>query len=55
MDDIIKENNLTDPNAIFVGQQLTIPANMVTATATFPPTSTPLTPVAETPSATATP
>jgi LysM repeat protein len=55
MDDIIKENNLTDPNAIFVGQQLTIPANMVTATATFPPTSTPLTPVAEAPSATATP
>lgn len=55
MDDIINENNLDDPNAIFVGQQLTIPANMVTATATFPPTSTPLTPVAETPSATATP
>jgi LysM repeat protein len=55
MDDIIKENNLTDPNAIFVGQQLTIPANLVTATATFPPTSTPLTPLAGTPSATATP
>jgi LysM repeat protein len=40
MDDIIKENNLDDPNAIFVGQQLTIPTNLVTATATFPPTST---------------
>ena len=40
MDDIIKENNLDDPNAIFVGQSLIIPANLVTATATFPPTST---------------
>jgi LysM repeat protein len=40
MDDIIKENNLDDPNAIFVGQTLIIPANLVTATATFPPTST---------------
>ena len=40
MDDIIKENKLDDPNAIFVGQQLIIPANLVTATATFPPTST---------------
>ena len=40
MDDIIKENNLDDPNAIFVGQQLIIPTNLVTATATFPPTST---------------
>ena len=55
VDDIIKENNIEDPNAIFVGQQLTIPTNLVTATATFPPTSTPLTPLAETPSATATP
>ena len=52
MDDIIAENNLDDPNAIFVGQQLTIPVNQVTATATFPPTSTA---AAETPSATATP
>jgi LysM repeat protein len=40
MDDIVKENNLDDPNAIFVGQQLIIPTNLVTATATFPPTST---------------
>ena len=55
IDDIIKRNELDDPNAIFVGQQLEIPVNLVTATATFPPTSTPLTPVAETPSATATP
>ncbi|MBN1451710.1 MAG: LysM peptidoglycan-binding domain-containing protein [Anaerolineales bacterium] len=50
VDDIITENELDDPNAIFVGQQLTIPANLVTATATFPPTST-----AAAPSATATP
>jgi LysM repeat protein len=55
VDDIIAENDLEDPNAIFVGQQLDIPVNLVTPTATFPPTSTPLTPVAETPSATATP
>ena len=46
VDDIIEENSLADPNAIFVGQQLVIPVNLVTATATFPPTSTPLTPVA---------
>jgi len=55
VDDIITENELDDPNAIFVGQQLIIPVNLVTATATFPPTSTPLTPAAGTPSATATP
>ena len=52
MDDIVTENKLDDPNAIFVGQQLTIPANLVTATATFPPTSTA---AAGTPSATVTP
>ena len=55
IDDIIQRNELDDPNAIFVGQQLEIPVNMVTATATFPPTSTPLTPTESTPSATATP
>ena len=55
VDDIIKENELDDPNAIFVGQQLDIPANLVTATATFPPTSTPLTPLAGLPSATPSP
>jgi len=38
--DIIKENKLTDPNAIYVGQTLVIPVNLVTATATRPPTST---------------
>jgi LysM repeat protein len=55
VDEIIEANDLEDPNAIFVGQQLTIPANLVTPTATFPPTSTPLTPLAGTPSTTATP
>jgi len=44
VDDIIKENNLTDPNAIQVGQVLVVPANIVTATPTLPPTSTPITP-----------
>ena len=53
MDDIIAANEtLEDPNAIYVGQQLIIPANLVTPTATFPPTSTA---AAGTPSATATP
>lgn len=44
IDDIIEENKLDDPNAIFVGQKLVIRVNMVTATATRPPTSTPGTP-----------
>jgi len=55
VDEIIAENALEDPNAIFVGQQLIIPVNLVTATATFPPTSTPLTPAAGIPSATPSP
>lgn len=41
---ILEENNLTDPNALFVGQILIIPVNLVTPTATLPPTSTPVTP-----------
>jgi LysM repeat protein len=40
IDDIIKENKLNDPNAIYVGQLLIVPANLVTPTATRPPTST---------------
>ena len=43
-DDIIKENKLSDPNAIQVGQLLVIPVNLVTPTSTRPPTSTPITP-----------
>jgi LysM repeat protein len=39
-EEIIKENKITDPNAIYVGQVLVVPANLVTATATRPPTST---------------
>jgi len=46
VDAIIEENDLDDPNAIFVGQQLLVPVNLVTPTATRPPTSTPLTPEA---------
>jgi LysM repeat protein len=45
VDDIVKTNNLADANSIFVGQQLQIPVNLVTPTATRPPTSTPRTPV----------
>jgi LysM repeat protein len=41
---IIKENSITDPNAIQVGQLLIIPVNIVTPTSTRPPTSTPVTP-----------
>jgi LysM repeat protein len=37
VDDIVKENELTDPNAIFVGQKLNIPVNLVTPV----PSSTP--------------
>lgn len=43
-EEIIKENNIADPNAIQVGQLLYIPVNLVTATPTRPPTSTPIPP-----------
>src|SRR6476661_7080521 len=43
-DDIITENNITDANALQAGQVLKIPVNLVTATATLPATSTPITP-----------
>lgn len=41
---IIEENEITNPNSLFVGQVLQIPVNLVTPTATRPPTSTPITP-----------
>jgi LysM repeat protein len=44
IDDIIKENSITDPNAIKVGDLLVIPVNMVTPTPTRPPTSTSIPP-----------
>ncbi|HMV95336.1 MAG TPA: LysM peptidoglycan-binding domain-containing protein [Anaerolineales bacterium] len=44
IDEIIAANGITDPNAIKVGDTLQIPVNVVTATATRPPTSTPITP-----------
>ena len=43
-EEIIKENTIADPSKIFVGQLLIVPANLVTATPTRPPTSTPITP-----------
>jgi len=57
IDAIIKENKIENPNALFVGQVLQVPVNLVTATATVPPTSTPITPGPGTvlPSATTTP
>jgi LysM repeat protein len=45
VEDIVKTNNLPDANTIRVGQQLEIPVNLVTPTATRPPTSTPRTPL----------
>jgi uncharacterized protein YkwD len=41
---IIEENNIENANALQVGQVLQIPVNLVTATATLPSTSTPVTP-----------
>lgn len=41
---IIDENNIENANALQVGQVLQIPVNLVTATATLPPTSTPVSP-----------
>lgn len=45
-DEIIKANNIEDANALKVNQILQIPVNLVTATATLPSTSTPVTPTA---------
>ncbi len=45
VEEIVKLNELEDATAtIFVGQILIIPVNLVTPTATRPPTSTPITP-----------
>ena len=43
-DEILKANTIDNPNALSVGQILQIPVNVVTPTATLPPTSTPITP-----------
>jgi uncharacterized protein YkwD len=43
-EDIIELNNIENPNALQPGQILKIPVNLVTATATLPSTSTPVTP-----------
>ena len=43
-EDIITLNNLENPNDLQAGQTLQIPVNLVTATATLPSTSTPITP-----------
>lgn len=42
----LPENQIEDPNALQAYQVLIIPVNMVTPTATRPPTSTPITPSA---------
>lgn len=55
VDDIIAANDLKDANVLLIGQVLQIPANLVTATATLSPSSTPVTPtVAGQPTQTAT-
>ncbi len=43
-EEIISANEIEDANALFIGQELQIPVNLVTATSTLPPTSTPVTP-----------
>jgi len=45
IEDIVETNELPDANAIFVGQSLDVHVNLVTPTATRPPTSTPRTPL----------
>jgi uncharacterized protein YkwD len=46
-EEIITLNNLENPNDLQAGQPLKIPVNLVTATATLPSTSTPVTPTIE--------
>ena len=45
-EDIIEENEVENANALQVGQVLQIPVNLITPTATLPPSSTPVTPTA---------
>lgn len=58
VEDIMQQNKITDKNKINVGQTLIIRVNLVTPTATRPPTLTPTVgapqPATETPTATAT-
>ena len=54
-DNIIEENEITDPNALQSGDVLRIPVNLVTPTATLPSTSTPVSPTAPAGQATSTP
>ncbi|HNQ93175.1 MAG TPA: LysM peptidoglycan-binding domain-containing protein [Anaerolineales bacterium] len=42
--EIIEANNIENANALFAGQLLVVPINLITATPTLPPTSTPITP-----------
>jgi LysM repeat protein len=44
VEEIMKENKITDANLLNAGDVLSIPVNLVTATPTRPPTSTPITP-----------
>ena len=53
-DNIIEENEITDPNALQAGDVLQIPVNLVTPTSTLPSTSTPVSPTAAPGQATAT-
>ncbi len=46
-DEIVTLNKIQDANALAVGQILQIPVNLVTATATLPASSTPITPTVE--------
>lgn len=46
VDDIVTLNKLENANSLLVGQVLQIPVNLITATPTLPPTSTPVTPTA---------
>lgn len=46
VDAIVAQNDIEDPNALVAYETITIPVNLITVTATLPPTSTPITPTA---------